>query len=102
MAAVLAVTVVVVLVIVAVVRAGRRRHVRDRERQHARWAAQERIDSAAARHEAVLEAFGARLVDFLAALERPALNDPGVAETERFDRARIGSEGSCCSSLAWS
>ncbi|RNG38035.1 hypothetical protein [Streptomyces botrytidirepellens] len=74
---------VVVLGVLAVgVRAGLRRGDRDR-------AARGRIASAAARHDTVLEQYGAHLVDFVGALERPALNDPSVAETERFDRARI-------------
>lgn len=91
-AAGLAAAVAVAVVITAVVRAGRRRHNRQREEQHARWAVQERIAAAAARHDAVLEEYGAYLVDFRAALERPALNDPSVGATERFDRARIDAD----------
>lgn len=76
----------VVLGVLAVgVRAGLRQRGRKR-------AARERIASAASRHDTVLEEFGGHRVDFLAALERPALNDPSVAETERFDRARIDAD----------
>ncbi|MEH6376247.1 hypothetical protein V7793_18245 [Streptomyces sp. KLMMK] len=91
-AAGLTAAVVVAVVITVVVRAGRRRHDRQREEQRARWAVQERIAAAQLRHEAVLEEYGAHLVDFLAALERPALNDPSVGATERFDRARIDAD----------
>ncbi|MFB7836127.1 hypothetical protein [Streptomyces sp. NPDC056056] len=45
-----------------------------------------------ARHDAVFEEYGAHLIDNMAALEQPALNDPSVAATERFDRARIYSD----------
>ena len=82
----------VAVVLTVVVRAGRRRHDRQRKEQRARRAVQERIIAATARHDAVLEEYGAHLVDFLAALERPALNDPSVGPTERFDRARIDAD----------
>ncbi|MEU9761936.1 hypothetical protein AB0D98_19745 [Streptomyces sp. NPDC047987] len=91
-AASVAAAVAVVVVLAGLVRAQRRRRDREHKEQQARWAVQERIAAAAARHDAVLEEYGAHLVDFMAALERPALNDPSVAATERFDRARINAD----------
>ncbi|MFJ5951447.1 hypothetical protein [Streptomyces noursei] len=88
----LAAAVAVAVVVMVVVRAGRRRHDRRGEEERARWAVQERIAAAQLRHDAVLEEYGAHLVDFLAALKRPALNDPSVGATERFDRARIDAD----------
>ncbi|MFC8016615.1 hypothetical protein [[Kitasatospora] papulosa] len=84
--------VVVAAVLAVRVRAWRRRHDHHRKAQQSRRMAQERIESVAVRHGTVLEEYGAYLVDFLAALEHPALNDPSVAETERFDRARIDAD----------
>lgn len=84
---------VVVGVVLAVsVRAWRRRQARRSKAQQAERAVRERIDSVVARHDAVLDEYGEHLVDFLAALERPALNDPSVGATERFDRARIDAD----------
>ncbi|WP_435059289.1 hypothetical protein [Streptomyces sp. bgisy060] len=91
-AAGLAAAVAVSVVLTVIVRSGRRRHDRQREEQRGRWAVQERITAATARHDAVLEEYGAHLIDYMAALERPALNDPCVAVTERFDRARINAD----------
>ncbi|MER5615883.1 hypothetical protein [Streptomyces sp. NPDC002215] len=84
---------VVVGVVLAVsVRAWRRRQARHSKAQQAERAVQEHIESVVARHDAVLQEFGEHLVDFLSALECPALNDPSISETERFDRARIDTD----------
>ncbi|MFI6278089.1 hypothetical protein [Streptomyces sp. NPDC050988] len=91
-AACLAAAAVVLGVVAVGVRAGLRQRDRDRAAQRVRSAVRERIASGVARHDAVFEEYGAHLVDFLAALERPSLNDPSVAETERFDRARIAAD----------
>ncbi|MGW3930385.1 hypothetical protein ACWECC_20120 [Streptomyces microflavus] len=88
----LVVAVVMGVVLAVSVRASRRRQARRRRAQQAERAVQERIDSVVTRHDAVLEEFGAHLVDFLSALECPALNDPSIGETERFDRARIDAD----------
>ncbi|MFI5864736.1 hypothetical protein [Streptomyces sp. NPDC051546] len=91
-AASVAAAVVVAIVLTVLVRAQRRRRDREHKEQQASWAVQERIATTTARHDAVLEEYGAHLVDYMAALERPALNDPSVSETERFDRARINAD----------
>ncbi|MFJ5635050.1 hypothetical protein ACIQF5_20735 [Streptomyces goshikiensis] len=87
-AAALAVT----IALAGLVRAQRRRRGREHKEQQARWAVHERVAAVTARHDAVLEEYGAHLIDYMAALERPALNDPSVAATERFDRARIDAD----------
>jgi hypothetical protein len=91
-AAGLVAAVVVAAVLTVSVRAWRSRRDCHRKAQQAERVAQERIASAQLRHDAVLEQFGAHLVDFSSALERPALNDPSIGETERFDRARIDAD----------
>lgn len=91
-AAAAAAAVAVVAVLAVVGQVGRGRHERQRQQRSARWALHERIGAVGARHDAVLEEHGEHLVDFLAALQRPALNDPRVGATERFDRAMIDAD----------
>lgn len=69
---------------------GRRKRLQKAQRAHE--VVQGRVRSVSARHDAVLEEYGAVLVDFVAALERPALFDSSFAATARFDRARIDAD----------
>ncbi|MFF7115484.1 hypothetical protein ACFY91_24680 [Streptomyces albogriseolus] len=67
MAASVAAAVAVAVVLAGLARAQRRRRDREHKEQQARWAVQERIAAAAAHHDAVLEEYGAHLVDCMAA-----------------------------------
>ncbi|MFI1203566.1 hypothetical protein ACH4VR_29740 [Streptomyces sp. NPDC020883] len=72
--------------------AWRRRRARVQKVQRAREVQQGRAQVVAARHDGVLEEYGAVLGDFVAALEWPALFDSSFPSTERFDRARIDAD----------
>ncbi|MFD7861467.1 hypothetical protein [Streptomyces sp. NPDC059783] len=73
-------------------RVWRGRRERLRKAQSAHEAVQGRLESVAARHDVVMEEYGSALLDFAAALERPALFDSSFAATARFDRARIDAD----------
>ncbi|MEE1736431.1 hypothetical protein PUR49_07950 [Streptomyces sp. BE147] len=81
-----------VVFVLVMLRAWRRRRVLLHKAQRAHEAVQSRVQAVEFRHDAVLTGYGAVLVDFLAALEHPALYDSRIAQTERFDRARIDAD----------